>query len=165
MCECECYCSGILEGHPLILFIILPNRSELMIVLTKEPFLLCRLKVNSLYDDLVACEYARHPSRHSSNLFVCSSFRFYKDKEMGLPPNYISMLMVFCNGRCSRSTDQMCHEDHPRVHLSEEEKMAAEESLEAYCKPVEFYNIIQRRAIKKVLFFILTLYLSFQECV
>ncbi|CAF2138205.1 polycomb group protein EMBRYONIC FLOWER 2 isoform X1 [Brassica rapa] len=52
---------------------------------------------------------------------------------------------------CSRSTDQMCNED-PRVHLSEEEKIAAEESLEAYCKPVEFYNIIQRRAIKKPLF-------------
>ena len=47
----------------------------------------------------------------------------------------------------------MCNED-PRVHLSEEEKIAAEESLEAYCKPVEFYNIIQRRAIKKVCFFI-----------
>ncbi|KAL0682456.1 hypothetical protein Bca4012_049303 [Brassica carinata] len=52
---------------------------------------------------------------------------------------------------CSRSTDQMCNED-PRVHLSEEEKIAAEESLEAYCKPVEFYNIIQRHAIKKPLF-------------
>lgn len=72
----------------------------------------------------------------------------------------LSMLMgSLC--RCSRSSDQMCHEDNPRVHLSEEEKIAAEESLEAYCKPVEFYNIIQRRAIKKVLFFILTLYLSF----
>ncbi|ESQ43452.1 hypothetical protein EUTSA_v10012944mg [Eutrema salsugineum] len=47
---------------------------------------------------------------------------------------------------CSRSTDtdQMCHEDH-RVHISEEEEIAAEESLAAYCKPVELYNILQRR--------------------
>lgn len=43
----------------------------------------------------------------------------------------------------------MCHED-PRVHISEEEEIAAEESLAAYCKPVELYNIIQRRAIKNV---------------
>ncbi|GLT62748.1 hypothetical protein SLA2020_353580 [Shorea laevis] len=46
----------------------------------------------------------------------------------------------------SRSTDQMCREDS-RIHLSEEEEIAAEESLSIYCKPVELYNILQRRAI------------------
>ncbi|GAV89333.1 VEFS-Box domain-containing protein [Cephalotus follicularis] len=48
---------------------------------------------------------------------------------------------------CSRSTDQMCREDF-RVHLSEEEEIAAEESLSIYCKPVELYNILQRRAVR-----------------
>ncbi|KAL1197306.1 Polycomb group protein EMBRYONIC FLOWER 2 [Cardamine amara subsp. amara] len=52
---------------------------------------------------------------------------------------------------CSRSTEQMCHEDS-RVHISEEEEIAAEESLAAYCKPVELYNILQRRAIRNPLF-------------
>ncbi|XP_031287439.1 polycomb group protein EMBRYONIC FLOWER 2 isoform X2 [Pistacia vera] len=46
----------------------------------------------------------------------------------------------------SRSTDQMCREDS-RAHLTAEEEIAAEESLSIYCKPVEFYNILQRRAI------------------
>ncbi|XVE63842.1 hypothetical protein DITRI_Ditri07aG0053600 [Diplodiscus trichospermus] len=41
----------------------------------------------------------------------------------------------------------MCREDS-RVHLSAEEEIAAEESLSIYCKPVELYNIIQRRAIR-----------------
>ncbi|XWS51561.1 hypothetical protein CRYUN_Cryun12cG0187200 [Craigia yunnanensis] len=40
----------------------------------------------------------------------------------------------------------MCREDC-RVHLSAEEEVAAEESLSVYCKPVELYNILQRRAI------------------
>lgn len=53
------------------------------------------------------------------------------------------------NHSCSRSTEQMCHEDS-RVHISEEEEIAAEESLAAYCKPVELYNILQRRAIRNV---------------
>lgn len=43
----------------------------------------------------------------------------------------------------------MCHEDS-RVLMSEEEEIAAEESLVAYCKPVELYNILQRRAIRNV---------------
>ncbi|XP_044505821.1 polycomb group protein EMBRYONIC FLOWER 2-like isoform X2 [Mangifera indica] len=47
----------------------------------------------------------------------------------------------------SRSTDQMCREDS-HVHLTAEEENAAEESLSIYCKPVEFYNILQRRAIR-----------------
>ncbi|GLT39868.1 hypothetical protein SLA2020_140350 [Shorea laevis] len=47
----------------------------------------------------------------------------------------------------SRSTDQMCHDDS-HVHLSAEEEIAAEESLSIYCKPVELYNILQRRAIQ-----------------
>ncbi|KAM7499499.1 hypothetical protein LguiA_023913 [Lonicera macranthoides] len=47
----------------------------------------------------------------------------------------------------SRSADQMCRQDS-RVHLSAEEEIAAEESLSIYCKPVELYNILQRRAIR-----------------
>ncbi|KAK9178441.1 hypothetical protein WN943_027631 [Citrus x changshan-huyou] len=55
--------------------------------------------------------------------------------------------MIFFCCRYSRSTDQMCRED-ARVHLSAEEEIAAEESLSIYCKPVELYNILQRRAIR-----------------
>ncbi|KOM34339.1 hypothetical protein LR48_Vigan02g048900 [Vigna angularis] len=39
-------------------------------------------------------------------------------------------------------------------HLSAEEELAAEESLSIYCKPVEFYNILQRRAMRNVLYLI-----------
>ncbi|XP_077235314.1 VEFS-Box of polycomb protein [Tasmannia lanceolata] len=46
----------------------------------------------------------------------------------------------------SRTVDQMCRQDS-RVHLSAEEAIAAEESLSIYCKPVELYNILQRRAL------------------
>ncbi|XP_038709030.1 polycomb group protein EMBRYONIC FLOWER 2 isoform X2 [Tripterygium wilfordii] len=49
------------------------------------------------------------------------------------------------------SSDQMCREES-RLHLSEEEEIAAEESLSIYCKPVELYNILQRRAVKNPLF-------------
>lgn len=41
---------------------------------------------------------------------------------------------------------------HARVRLSEEEALVAEESLSIYCKPVELYNILQRRAIQNVKF-------------
>ncbi|KAA3456874.1 polycomb group protein EMBRYONIC FLOWER 2-like isoform X1 [Gossypium australe] len=41
----------------------------------------------------------------------------------------------------------MCREDS-RLHLSAEEEIAAEESLSIYCKPVELYNILQRRAVR-----------------
>lgn len=44
----------------------------------------------------------------------------------------------------------MCRQDS-RVRLSSEEEIAAEESLSIYCKPVEFYNILQRRAIRNVM--------------
>ncbi|XP_028111748.1 polycomb group protein EMBRYONIC FLOWER 2-like isoform X3 [Camellia sinensis] len=52
-----------------------------------------------------------------------------------------------CNCSYTRSADQMCRQDS-RVHLSVEEEVAAEESLSIYCKPVELYNILQRRAIR-----------------
>ncbi|XP_047321129.1 polycomb group protein EMBRYONIC FLOWER 2-like [Impatiens glandulifera] len=45
------------------------------------------------------------------------------------------------------SADQMCRQGCI-LHLSEEEEIAAEESLKLYCKPVELYNILQRRAIR-----------------
>ena len=44
----------------------------------------------------------------------------------------------------------MCRQDS-RVHLSAEEELAAEESLSIYCKPVELYNILQRRAVGNVM--------------
>lgn len=44
----------------------------------------------------------------------------------------------------------MCRQDS-RGHLSAEEEAAAEESLSSYCKPVELYNILQRRGIQNVI--------------
>nr|AGM15312.1 embryonic flower 2_2 [Chrysanthemum x morifolium] len=41
----------------------------------------------------------------------------------------------------------MCHNE-ARAHMSQEEQAAAEESLSVYCKPVELYNILQRRAVR-----------------
>jgi len=43
----------------------------------------------------------------------------------------------------------MCRQDS-HVRMSAEEEIAAEESLSIYCKPVELYNILQRRAIRNV---------------
>lgn len=45
----------------------------------------------------------------------------------------------------------MCRQDSA-THLSAEEKIAAEESLSTYCKPVELYNILQRRAVRNVMY-------------
>ncbi|RXI02859.1 hypothetical protein DVH24_002937 [Malus domestica] len=45
----------------------------------------------------------------------------------------------------------MCRQE-ARVRMSAEEEIAAEESLSVYCKPVEFYNILQRRAIRNPAF-------------
>ncbi|RXH84105.1 hypothetical protein DVH24_027004 [Malus domestica] len=45
----------------------------------------------------------------------------------------------------------MCRQEE-RVRMSSEEEIAAEESLSVYCKPVEFYNILQRRAIRNPAF-------------
>ncbi|PON69774.1 hypothetical protein PanWU01x14_085580 [Parasponia andersonii] len=42
----------------------------------------------------------------------------------------------------------MCRQESRGARMSAEEEMAAEESLSIYCKPVEFYNILQRRAIR-----------------
>lgn len=44
----------------------------------------------------------------------------------------------------------MCRQDS-EAHLSAEEELAAEESLSIYCKPVELYNILQRRAVRNVM--------------
>ncbi|KAG5248892.1 polycomb group protein EMBRYONIC FLOWER [Salix suchowensis] len=40
----------------------------------------------------------------------------------------------------------MCHQNCDVEHLSVEEAIAADESLLIYCKPVELYNILRRRA-------------------
>ncbi|KAL1822844.1 hypothetical protein ACET3Z_009622 [Daucus carota] len=47
-----------------------------------------------------------------------------------------------------RGVDQMYH-DGSHVHLSEEDQIAAEQSFSIYCKPVELYNILQRRAVDR----------------
>ncbi|EYU35158.1 hypothetical protein MIMGU_mgv1a010365mg [Erythranthe guttata] len=52
-----------------------------------------------------------------------------------------------CNCSYPRGADHMCRQD-PRAHLSAEEQIAAEASLSIYCKPVELYNILQRRAVR-----------------
>lgn len=57
----------------------------------------------------------------------------------------------------------MCRQD-PRAHLSPEEQIAAEESLSIYCKPVELYNILQRRAVRNVSFFCLAASSSSYSC-
>jgi len=49
------------------------------------------------------------------------------------------------------STGQAFHQQL-RTALSPDEKLAAERDLALYCKPVELYNIIQRRALKNPLF-------------
>ncbi|XP_024970921.1 polycomb group protein EMBRYONIC FLOWER 2-like isoform X2 [Cynara cardunculus var. scolymus] len=56
-----------------------------------------------------------------------------------------------CNCSYSRGSGQMCRQE-PHIQLSQEEQNAAEESLSVYCKPVELYNILQRRAINNPLF-------------
>ncbi|KAI3835551.1 hypothetical protein MKW98_027463 [Papaver atlanticum] len=52
----------------------------------------------------------------------------------------------YCDSH-SGTADQMCRQDS-RVNLSPEEVAAAEESLSIYCKPVELYNILQRRTLQ-----------------
>ncbi|KAL4178572.1 hypothetical protein AMTRI_Chr13g115720 [Amborella trichopoda] len=65
----------------------------------------------------------------------------------GLPLLVREASSAGCSCRHSRSLEQMCRQDS-RVHLSVEEAAAAEESLSIYCKPVELYNILQRRALR-----------------
>ncbi|KAF6158810.1 hypothetical protein GIB67_012453 [Kingdonia uniflora] len=50
-----------------------------------------------------------------------------------------------CNCDNPLTVDHMCRQNS-RVQLSAEETIAAEESLSIYCKPVELYNILKRRA-------------------
>ncbi|KAI3990710.1 hypothetical protein MKX01_023010 [Papaver californicum] len=56
-------------------------------------------------------------------------------------------LRCYCDSH-SGTAGQMCRQDS-RVNLSPEEVAAAEESLSIYCKPVELYNILQRRTLQK----------------
>ncbi|XP_058086880.1 polycomb group protein EMF2B-like isoform X7 [Magnolia sinica] len=64
----------------------------------------------------------------------------------GLPLVARETTNLGCNCSHSRTVEQMCHQDSR--HLSVDEAAAAEESLSIYCKPVEFYNILQRRALQ-----------------
>ncbi|KAL8192818.1 hypothetical protein R6Q57_027266 [Mikania cordata] len=50
-----------------------------------------------------------------------------------------------------------------RVHLSEEEQRAAEESLSVYCRPVELYNLLQHRASKNPIFLTRCLHYKLKE--
>ncbi|KAI7749325.1 hypothetical protein M8C21_023660 [Ambrosia artemisiifolia] len=50
-----------------------------------------------------------------------------------------------------------------RVHLSEEEQRAAEESLSVYCRPVEFYNLLLQRAKKNPSFLTRCLHYKLKE--
>lgn len=56
-----------------------------------------------------------------------------------------------CSCSHSRTADQMCRQQS-RAQLTAEEQLAAEESFSLYCKPVELYNILQRRATRNVTF-------------
>ncbi|KAI7734772.1 hypothetical protein M8C21_000692, partial [Ambrosia artemisiifolia] len=57
---------------------------------------------------------------------------------------YVSLPLCVDNGY-SRGSNPMCRRE-PHIQLSQEEQNAAEESFSVYCKPVELYNILQRRA-------------------
>ncbi|KAL1329779.1 hypothetical protein HN51_046967 [Arachis hypogaea] len=56
-----------------------------------------------------------------------------------------------CETSYSRNTNQISYPD-AHGHLSAEEELAAEESFAVYCKPVEFYNILRRRALRNPTF-------------
>ncbi|KAF7065150.1 hypothetical protein CFC21_071302 [Triticum aestivum] len=56
-----------------------------------------------------------------------------------------------CEFSYPQSADQM-RQQQLRARLSPDEQLAAEESFALYCKPVELYNIIQRRAIRNPAF-------------
>lgn len=65
----------------------------------------------------------------------------------GLPLLARETTNIGCSCSQSRTTDQMCRQQS-RGPLTAEEALVAEESLSVYCKPVELYNILQRRAIR-----------------
>ncbi|KAF9611334.1 hypothetical protein IFM89_030123 [Coptis chinensis] len=63
---------------------------------------------------------------------------------------------------CKIAQSRMCRQDS-RTGLSEQEAIAAEESLSVYCKPVELYNILERRATHNPLFLQRCLKYRFEE--
>ncbi|MED6149459.1 hypothetical protein PIB30_062633 [Stylosanthes scabra] len=56
-----------------------------------------------------------------------------------------------CETLYSRNTNQISYPD-AHGHSSAEEELAAEESFAAYCKPIEFYNILRQRALRNPTF-------------
>ncbi|MED6205898.1 hypothetical protein PIB30_022029 [Stylosanthes scabra] len=56
-----------------------------------------------------------------------------------------------CQTSYSRNTNQISYPD-AHGHSSPEEELAAEESFAAYCKPIEFYNILRQRALRNPTF-------------
>lgn len=73
-----------------------------------------------------------------------STFQHHLTRMPGIP-------LVARETTYSRSADQMCRQGSS-TNLSDEEEIAAQESLSKYCKPVEFYNILRRRAVNKPYF-------------
>lgn len=78
-------------------------------------------------------------------------FRFVTQKKIELNKSGLSSSAPFSQScRYARTVSgNMCRQES-HVRMSSEEEIAAEESLSIYCKPVEFYNILQRRAIRNV---------------
>lgn len=66
-------------------------------------------------------------------------------------PSAFAMRNPARNHNLARNAEQVGYQN-PRAFLSAEEAAAAEESLSVYCKPVELYNILQRRALRHPLF-------------
>ena len=70
-----------------------------------------------------------------------------------------------CEFSYPQSADQM-RQQQLRARLCPDEQLAAEECFALYCKPVELYNIIQRRAIRNVSsILVLQLHLTWIPCV
>lgn len=64
-----------------------------------------------------------------------------------MPPNH-DAANNGCGFSYPRSAEQTCGQQS-KAQLSPDEELTPKESLTLYCKPVELYNIIRRRAIKK----------------
>lgn len=92
-------------------------------------------------------------------LLVSAKLHFFKIQNVDFHAgsSFLFLIMslwhMICGCSCIHnwSEDQMCR-PNSCVHSSAEEAIAAEESLLIYCKPVELYNILHRRALKNVIF-------------
>ncbi|KAJ4963034.1 hypothetical protein NE237_022973 [Protea cynaroides] len=87
----------------------------------------------------------------SADVHALASSHTSREAELESDDSNTSSKSRFRGYRCSwyhsGTIAQMCRQES-RVCLSAEEEIAAEESLSVYCKPVELYNILQRRAFE-----------------